>query len=105
MTLKIVKDAPPPEDWSAIMPCPFCSSPGRLLTSLFSSDKTKAESSCVICDNPKCGAAGPMVGDDFKDHDKELLEKRAINRWNKRGNLAGAETKLRRIAAILNSNQ
>jgi hypothetical protein len=34
---------------------------------------------------------------------KEVLEKRAIKRWNKRGNLAGAEVKLRRIAAILNS--
>jgi hypothetical protein len=103
MNLKIVKEAPPPEDWTAIMPCPFCSSPAKALTCMAHSDKTKAISSCVICENRKCGAAGPMVGDDHEYHDKEVLEKRAIKRWNKRGNLAGAETKLRRIAAILNS--
>jgi hypothetical protein len=105
MTLKIVKEAPPPEDWTAIMPCPFCSGPGKLLTSTFRSDPDIGESSCVICENPKCGAAGPMIGGNGEYLKKDVMEKRAINRWNKRGNLAGAETKLRRIAAILNSNQ
>jgi hypothetical protein len=61
------------------------------------------ESSCVICENEKCGAAGPMIGGNGEYMKKDLMEKIAIKKWNKRGNLTGAELKLRRIAAILNS--
>ncbi|WP_293371556.1 hypothetical protein [Nevskia sp.] len=32
------------------------------------------------------------------------IERQAARLWNKRGNLAGAETKLRRIALILNGD-
>jgi hypothetical protein len=84
MGLRSVKDTPPPEDWTAIMPYPFCSSPAKPLTAMGFHETTKAVSCCIVCENKKRGAAGPMVGDDGEYYDKEALEKRAIKRWNKR---------------------
>jgi hypothetical protein len=102
MTLKIVKESPPPVDWTAIMPCPFCSNPGKLLSSLaWGSDKW-GSTACVVC--TVCGSGGPVIEpqENMLLKDMEAL---AIKKWNKRGNLSGAEAKLRRIAAILNQNQ
>ncbi len=52
----------------------------------------------------RCSAAGPMI--EVVDQPRSLMsiERQAARLWNKRGNLAGAETKLRRIALILNGD-
>jgi hypothetical protein len=101
MSLKIIKEEPPPEDWTAIMPCPFCSNPGKLLSTPMYSNDQYGSNACVIC--TVCGAGGPVIEPEnymLVTHMNAL----AIKKWNKRGNLAGSETKLRRIAAVLNSN-
>ena len=91
-------------DWSEILPCPFCSNPGKLISTSYSGDKTIGESAFVLCET--CGAAGPMLesGENYENTKLIDMEKLAIKKWNRRGNLVGAEEKLRIIARVLNSN-
>lgn len=85
--------------WDAILPCPFCSAPGEVITCKCSHDERYASSSFVQC--TRCGAAGSFVEPDeyvFID----VNERIAIKKWNKRGNISEADRKLVRIAKILN---
>ena len=83
------------------MPCPFCSGPAKLIGNAGWSNPDIGGSACVICTS--CGAGGPCIENDNERMTQAMVERRAIRLWNKRGNLAGAEVKLRRIAQILNS--
>ncbi len=71
-------------------------------TSGYCDPDLNGSSACVICN--RCGAAGPLI--EVTDHPRSLqsIERQAARLWNKRGNLAGAEVKLRRIAQILNGD-
>ncbi|WP_347990034.1 Lar family restriction alleviation protein [Methylomonas sp. AM2-LC] len=90
-------------DWTAIMPCPFCSNPGKLLASkpLSEPDSKWGASACVYCST--CGAGGPVI-EPLENMLYTDMVNLAIKKWNKRGNLCDAENKLRKIANILNSN-
>ena len=85
--------------WDGILPCPFCSAPGEVITCKCTSYPDYAASSFVHC--TRCGAAGAFI-----ETEEYLLvkdsEKIAIKKWNKRGNTTNADEKLRRIALILN---
>lgn len=96
----VAKDDHQPSDWTAILPCPFCSNPGKLLSNAAWGSDIYGSSACVIC--TVCGAGGPCV-EPLENMLIVDMNNLAIKRWNKRGNLAGAEEKLRRIARVLNS--
>lgn len=90
--LKIVSPTlRPANDWSALLPCPFCSGKAKMLSS-------NGSSACVVCE--RCGGGGPLIE---SDEEIEIKEHRAARAWNRRGNMAGAEDKLKKIAAVLNS--
>lgn len=60
----------------------------------------KTDWATVVCS--LCGASGPTIEDD-RGQKLPVIQRQAANKWNKRGNLTGAEEKLKAIAAILNS--
>lgn len=97
--LRVVRDDANTGDWTAILPCPFCSNAGRLLSRSVEGTQY-GSSACVIC--TVCGSGGPVI-EPLENMLTIDMNNLAIKKWNKRGNLAGAEEKLRRIARILNS--
>lgn len=90
----------PPQDWRALLPCPFCDGAAKLLSSSMLDHPEWGSNACVVC--TRCGAGGPCV-EPGGYRPVEAMERHAIRLWNRRGSHQGAEWKLRRIAALLNT--
>ena len=105
MRLRLVKPpGRPPRNWSTLLPCPFCSGAARMVSSTTNHHPVELNGYTAFVECTRCGGNGPMI--EVVDQPRSLMsiERQAARLWNKRGNLAGAETKLRRIALILNGD-
>ena len=83
--------------WAVLMPCPFCNGEAKLHA--YPSRHGPGGTAFVEC--TRCGSNGPFIED--SERQLERMSRQASMLWNRRGNHAGAAWKLRRIAAILNS--
>ena len=100
--LRSVKnDVPDPQHWEVMLPCPFCNGAGKLLSNEAHHKGSGIGASAVVCCS-RCGAGGPVVEPE-DERPIAAIERHATRLWNKRGSHQGAEWKLRRIAALLNS--
>lgn len=90
------------EPWEGALPCPFCGGAAQLiLTEAGHEGSGITSAACVVCS--KCDAGGPMFEPVARDVPIEIGRRVALRKWNKRGSAQGAEWKLSRIAAVLNS--
>lgn len=87
--------------WEAVLPCPFCNAPGKLLTSSRRSEPQYGSNACVVC--TRCGSGGPVVEPEQLTP-VEQMNRHAIRLWNRRGSHQNTEWKLMRIAQILGSD-
>lgn len=84
-----------------MLPCPFCNGAAKILTcEAYHRDSGEASACAVIC--TRCNAAGPQIEPPTPRPCADV-ERHAVAKWNRRGNVAGAEWRLQRIAQILNA--
>ena len=87
-----------PAGWAALLPCPFCNAPARLLINLRRPPSDAPTDASVECS--RCGSAGPLVERD--NMTQEQIARFVARKWNRMHTNAG--WKLQRIAQILGSD-
>lgn len=91
-----------PQGWQALLPCPFCNSPSRVVIAFRMCRPDQPSNGWAEC--TRCGATAGC----FEILEEALTEEqmfRKIQRaWNRRGSSQNVDWKLARIAAILGSD-